>query len=51
MLGVPPQSGDLFRRWIHEFFELGITDQYVIERAVADQSEARVRSRGALIAL
>jgi cytochrome P450 len=21
MLGVPPQSGDLFRRWLHEFFE------------------------------
>ena len=36
MLGVPPQSGDLFRRWIHEFFELGITDLNVIERAVAE---------------
>jgi hypothetical protein len=22
MLGVPPQSGDLFGRWIHEFLEL-----------------------------
>jgi hypothetical protein len=36
MLGVPPQSGDLFRRWIHEFFELGITDQNVMKRAVAE---------------
>ncbi|HEX3520572.1 MAG TPA: cytochrome P450, partial [Stellaceae bacterium] len=36
MLGLPPQSGDLFRRWIHEFFELDITDQNVTARAVAE---------------
>lgn len=36
MLGVPPQTGDLFRRWIHELFELGITDRNAMERAVAE---------------
>jgi hypothetical protein len=36
MLGLPPQSGDLFRRWIHEFLELGITDQNAMERAAAE---------------
>ncbi len=36
MLGVPPQSGDLFRRWIHEVFELGITDRNAMERAVTE---------------
>jgi cytochrome P450 len=29
MLGVLPQSGDLFRRWIQEVLELGTTDQNV----------------------
>jgi cytochrome P450 len=36
MLGVPSQSGDLFRRWIHGSLELGITDRNAMERAVAE---------------
>ena len=36
MLGIPQQAGDLFRRWIHEFLVLGITDQNVMERALAE---------------
>jgi hypothetical protein len=36
MLGVPPQSGNLFRRWIHEALELGITDRNAMERAIAE---------------
>jgi cytochrome P450 len=36
MLGIPPQSGDLFRRWIHEFLVLGVTAQNVTERALAE---------------
>jgi hypothetical protein len=36
MLGVSPQSGDLFRRWVHEFLELGVTDRNAMERAVAE---------------
>ena len=36
MLGISPQSGDLFRRWIHEFLVLDITDQNVMERALAE---------------
>jgi cytochrome P450 len=30
MLGLPESDGDMFRRWIHEILELGITDPSVI---------------------
>jgi cytochrome P450 len=33
MLGVPAQEGDLYRKWIHEILELGITDIQVALRA------------------
>ena len=33
MLGVPEQDGDLFRRWIKEILEVGITDHAVLMRA------------------
>ena len=36
MLGIPSQNGDLFRRWIHELLELGITDQTALQRALAE---------------
>jgi cytochrome P450 len=36
MLGVPSKNGDLFRRWVHEFLELGVTDRNAMERAVAE---------------
>ena len=38
MLGIPPESGDVFRRWIHELLVLGITDQDAMERALAESS-------------
>jgi cytochrome P450 len=34
MLGVPEQDGDLFRKWIQEILELGITSDEILERAV-----------------
>lgn len=33
MLGVPEQDGELFRRWIKEVLEIGVTDQEVLRRA------------------
>jgi cytochrome P450 len=33
MLGVPEDDADLFRRWIREILEIGITDQDVLMRA------------------
>ena len=33
MLGVPEQEGDLYRKWIHEILELGITDIQIALRA------------------
>jgi cytochrome P450 len=36
MLGVPEESGDQFRKWIHEFFELSITDPGIAVRVVAE---------------
>jgi cytochrome P450 len=38
MLGVPEDDGDLFRRWIHEVLELGITDQAALMRAVTEMT-------------
>jgi cytochrome P450 len=33
MLGVPEREGDLFRRWIKEILEIGVTDHEVLMRA------------------
>jgi cytochrome P450 len=38
MLGISEHAGDQFRKWIHEFFELGITDAAILERSVAEVS-------------
>ena len=39
MLGVPERDGDLFRRWIHEMLEVGITDPDVMMRAVNESHD------------
>jgi cytochrome P450 len=39
MLGIPEQAGNVFRRWIHEFLELGISDGTVTQRAAAEMRE------------
>jgi cytochrome P450 len=36
MLGISEQAGALFRRWIHEVLELGITDQAALLRATGE---------------
>jgi cytochrome P450 len=36
LLGISEHAGDLFRRWISEFFELGVTDPAVAVRVVAE---------------
>jgi len=36
MLGVSEDSGDQFRKWIHEFFELSIADPVIAVRVVAE---------------
>jgi cytochrome P450 len=36
MLAVPEDHGDLFRKWIHEVLELGITDEAALVRAVRE---------------
>jgi cytochrome P450 len=38
MLAVPEDDGDLFRKWIHEVLELGITDESALMRAVAEMT-------------
>jgi cytochrome P450 len=38
MLGVPEDDGDLFRKWIHEVLELGITDMAALMRAVGEMT-------------
>jgi cytochrome P450 len=38
MLGIPEQDGDLFRKWIHEILEVGITDQSVLVKAVGEMT-------------
>jgi cytochrome P450 len=38
MLGISRNAGDQFRKWVHEFFELGVTDVAILERAVAEVS-------------
>ena len=38
MLGVPETDGELFRQWIHETLELGITDDEALARATAEMT-------------
>ncbi|HML08230.1 MAG TPA: cytochrome P450 [Xanthobacteraceae bacterium] len=38
MLGVPEQDGDLFRKWIKEILEIGITDYEVLMRAQGEMT-------------
>jgi cytochrome P450 len=57
MLGVPEQEGDLYRKWIHEILELGITDIKIALRASDEMiayfeghiAERRARPRDDLI--
>jgi cytochrome P450 len=57
MLGVPEQEGDLYRKWIHEILELGITDIQIALRANEEMNayfaghiaERRARPRDDLI--
>jgi cytochrome P450 len=39
MLGISESAGNLFRRWIHEFFELGATDSGIAARVVAEMTD------------
>lgn len=48
MLGVPEEDGDLFRHWIHQILEVGITDSSAILPAVMEESayfEAQITRR------
>jgi cytochrome P450 len=38
MLGISGHAGDQFRKWVHEFFELGVTDVAILERVIAEVS-------------
>jgi cytochrome P450 len=38
MLGISEHAGDQFRKWVHEFFELGVTDAAILGRVVAEVS-------------
>ena len=38
MLGVPETDGELFRKWIHEILEIGITDDEALARATAEMT-------------
>jgi len=38
MLDLPESDGDLYRRWIHEVLEVGITDQAVLMQAVGEMT-------------
>jgi len=57
MLGVPEQEGDLYRKWIHEILELGITDVQIALKASEEMAayfaghiaERRARPRDDLI--
>ncbi|MBV9631921.1 MAG: cytochrome P450 [Xanthobacteraceae bacterium] len=39
MLGVPNQDADLFRRWIRELLELGITDPQMVAHATEEMCD------------
>lgn len=48
MLGVPETDGDMFRRWINEILQIGITDREVRTRANTEMREyfaARIAER------
>ena len=36
MLGISPAKGDLFRRWLHEFFDEGVADPAVVMRVIEE---------------
>jgi cytochrome P450 len=36
ILGIPAQAGNLFRKWIHDFFEVGITDQETLRKTYGE---------------
>jgi len=36
MLGISAQASDLFRKWIHDFFEVGITDQETLRKTYSE---------------
>jgi hypothetical protein len=38
MMDLPESDGDLYRKWIHEILEVGITDQGVLLQAVGDMT-------------
>jgi len=38
MLGLPEEEGDLFRKWIHEILEVGITNPTVLMSAITESS-------------
>jgi cytochrome P450 len=48
MLGLPEGDGDLYRKWIHQVLEVGITDQSVLMQAVGEMTQyfmSHVRER------
>ena len=38
MLGLPEGDGDLYRKWIHEILEVGITDVSVAVQAAGEMT-------------
>ena len=38
MLGLPEGDGDLYRKWIHQILEVGITDQSALMQAVGEMT-------------
>jgi cytochrome P450 len=38
MMDLPESDGDLYRKWIHEILEVGITDQGVLMQAVGEMT-------------
>jgi cytochrome P450 len=38
LLGLPEEDGDLYRRWIHQILELGITDNAALLEGVTDMT-------------
>jgi len=38
MLGLPEGDGDLYRKWIHQILEVGITDNSVLMQAVGEMT-------------
>lgn len=50
ILGISAQEGDLFRKWIHDFFEVGITDQETLRKTYGEVRsffEEEIRKRRA----